>query len=379
MYKVAILQHRLLHYRVDLFQRLKNELKGDNVELELFHGKPSLKELTKRDIGQLSWSHYVNNSYVNIAGVDILWQKLPHIKDYDLIILIQENRIISNYFIILQAKLFYRKTKLAFWGHGKNMQSVNPRGLKEYWKRKWLSAVDWWFAYTEGTKSYLINSGFPVDNITTLNNSIDTSRFKELVQHVDYNRIHALKKDLNLTDDSEVCVFCGSIYLEKKIELLLDACEIIYGRNPNFILIVIGDGPDRIILDRYINSSPWLRTVGIKTGQDKADIFSISKLMLNPGLVGLHILDSFCSGVPMITTERALHSPEFDYLLPDENGVVVRGPDCPKSYADAVTNCLCNENLLSKLRSGCYASSTKYSLDMMVTNFKNGIKDALGY
>ena len=36
--KVAILQHRLLHYRVDGFQRLHDELARHGVELMLVHG-----------------------------------------------------------------------------------------------------------------------------------------------------------------------------------------------------------------------------------------------------------------------------------------------------------------------------------------------------
>ena len=33
--------------------------------------------------------------------------------------------------------------KLAYWGHGANLQSDAPKGLRESWKRLTLACVDW--------------------------------------------------------------------------------------------------------------------------------------------------------------------------------------------------------------------------------------------
>ena len=39
----------------------------------------------------------------------------------------------------------------------------------------------------------------------------------------------------------------------------------------------------------------------MKKGREKAAWFKLASVVLNPGLVGLHILDSFWAGVPMVT------------------------------------------------------------------------------
>ena len=377
MKKVAILQHRLLHYRTELFDKLRTELLEDGILLDLFHGKPSKTESTKRDVGVLTWSNFVSNFFITVRGIDILWQRLPPINNYDLIVLIQENRIISNYAIILLNKLFFKK-KIAYWGHGKNMQSVKPDGLRELWKKYWLCTVDWWFGYTTGTKRYLIDNGFNPEKISVLNNSINTSVFRDQVNMVSEEAKLDLLSGLGLSLDNDICVFCGSIYSEKKIELLLEASKQTYLKNSKFVLVIIGDGPDRHLVDDYKNEV-WLRYVGIKNGAEKAAYYSVSKLMLNPGLVGLHILDSFCSGVPMITTEDSLHSPEYDYLKDGYNGVVVKSKSDYIKYSNAILKCLEDKKLLGDLKVNCLKSSEIYSIDSMVSNFRLGILTALGY
>ena len=56
-----------------------------------------------------------------------------------------ENKLIQNHLLLLGPRRF----RLAFWGHGANLQSDNPHGLKERFKRWTTNRVDWWFAYTQ--------------------------------------------------------------------------------------------------------------------------------------------------------------------------------------------------------------------------------------
>ena len=45
--------------------------------------------------------------------------------------------------------------------------------------------------------------------------------------------------------------------------------------------------------------------------------------MINPGLVGLSIIDSFAAGIPIITTTSKIHSPEISYLQHNYNGLIL--------------------------------------------------------
>ena len=184
--KVAILQHRLLHYRVDFFQRLHDELARHGVELMLVHGQASAAEAVRKDEGHLPWATQVRNRFLGVAGKDLIWQPLPRsARDADLCVMIQENRVLSNYPLILRRRLAGAGAPpLAFWGHGRNFQTTAPSGWRERWKSLMLRQVDWWFAYTSMTVDHLRASGFAADRISNLNNAIDVSAFRRQIEAV---------------------------------------------------------------------------------------------------------------------------------------------------------------------------------------------------
>ncbi|MGK0373296.1 MAG: hypothetical protein ACJAW1_003569 [Glaciecola sp.] len=41
-------------------------------------------------------------------------------------------------------KRYLLNREVAFWGHGQNLQSASPSGLRIIWKR-WLKSDNWWF------------------------------------------------------------------------------------------------------------------------------------------------------------------------------------------------------------------------------------------
>ena len=175
MNKVVVLQHRLLHYRTALFEQLRANCAG--IELHLVHGQATRREQAKKDEGSLSWANKVENRAWEVGDRDWIWQPFPqHLRDADLVLLMQENRLLSNYPFLL--KRFFTGPKIAFWGHGANFQSDAPAGLREQWKRWWLTRVDWWFAYTQPTVDIVRAAGFPAERITRLDNAIDTGGFK---------------------------------------------------------------------------------------------------------------------------------------------------------------------------------------------------------
>jgi len=93
--------------------------------------------------------------------------------------------------------------------------------------------------------------------------------------------------------------------------------------------------------------------------------------MLNPGLVGLGILDSFASGTQMFTTDCGLHSPEISYLESGKNGVMTANDI--HAYADAISAVLADSGALEKLRSGALAIAPRYTIENMAERICGGI------
>jgi L-malate glycosyltransferase len=369
---VTVLQHRLLHYRVGLFEQLHAECNRRGIELRLVHGQPSPQESLKNDTGTVAWADKVTNRWVSVLGRDLLWQPFPRrLRGSDLVVIMQENRILSNYVFLLKRLL--AGTRVAYWGHGRNFQSHAPAGLRERWKRFWLTRVDWWFAYTNLTKEILVEHGFPENRITCLNNAIDTDRFVAELAGVSDASLAAVARESGLAPEAPLGLFCGSLYPDKRLDLLADAAERIHAAIPDFRLVVIGDGPSRPALERRLASCDWARCVGAKTGPEKAAYFRRATAILNPGLVGLHVLDAFCAGLPMFTTASARHGPEIEYLEDGRNSVVVGDA----GFADAVIAVLRDPVRYAAIAAAARESARKYTLDIMVGRFVRGIEECL--
>ena len=110
-------------------------------------------------------------------------------------------------------------------------------------------------------------------------------------------------------------------------------------------------------------------------GAQKALYFRMGAFMLNPGLVGLHVVDAFCAGLVMVTTTGARHSPEVCYLRDGINGLMTH--DDPADYAQRVLTLIQDPAALARLRAASLADADVYTLDQMVANFADGIERCL--
>lgn len=374
MKRAVIFQYRLLHYRTKLFDLLKTACAAKGVQLELVHGQASRREAVKKDEGSLPWAHRVVNRFWEVGPRDLVWQPYPaHLKDADLVVVMQESRILSNYPLLLSR--LWSKRKVGYWGHGKNFQSDAPAGLREQWKNFLIRRVDWWFAYTEMTVDILAKAGYPSSRITCLDNAIDTSSFKADLASWQDAEVAAAKQQLGIAPDAAVGVFCGSLYPDKKLDLLVAAADLIRQRMPDFALVVIGDGPSMPEMRDAAAARPWMHLLGVRKGREKALYFRMGDVMLNPGLVGLHIVDAFCAGMVMMTTRTARHSPEVAYLRDGENGVY--SDDSPEAYSQAVLSVIQDKARLAQMKARALADSEHYTLEHMVERFADGIEAAV--
>ncbi len=374
--RVVVTQHRLLHYRQAFFERLRQVCAGRGIELRLVHGQASPFEALKNDTGSLPWADVVRNRFLRVASVDLVWQPFPaELRDADLVILIQENRLLSNYPWLLKLRTRVGQ-RLAYWGHGRNLQSSAPEGLRERWKRWFVNRVDWWFAYTDATRAILTADGFPADRITVLDNAIDNDQFVRDLAAVDAARLRACRERLDCRVDSPVALYCGSLYPDKRLDLLIAAADRIHSQHDDFRLVVIGDGPSRPLIDEAARSRTWLHAIGVQRGVDKAAWFRLANAYLSPGAVGLHVLDAFCAGIPMITTKDARHGPEIAYLKSDHNGFVVDAD--ARSVADAYLALLNDPSLMNRIRLAAARDAQRYTLDNMIRSFVGGIERCVG-
>ncbi|HEY3368835.1 MAG TPA: glycosyltransferase family 4 protein [Symbiobacteriaceae bacterium] len=371
--RVAVVYKSLPQYRRRFFELLRERLARDNIEFELIYGQAGARDASKKDLVDLPWATRIQNRIVRVGARDIYWQPcLRQVQGADLVILEQASKLLVNYVLLAQQLLGLRK--VAFWGHGKNFQSGTASPLGE-WIKRWVSRTPrWWFVYNELSAGVVRSLGYPPGRITPVQNAIDTRELVTVAGNLKAEDLEALRTQLAIRGHN-VAVYCGGMYREKCLDFLLEASIMVRALVPDFELVLIGAGPEQSKVEEAMRTYNWIHYVGPKFDTTRVPYFGLAKLCLMPGLVGLGILDSFALGTPLVTTDVDFHSPEIDYLIQDQNGVMT--PHDPEVYAEEVAALLRDESRRARLVAGCRQASQKYTVEEMVERFALGVIQAL--
>ena len=372
---VAIVQASLPHYRVPVFEAMRELLETADVELRLIHGTTRGLGGSHWDQAVIPWAEVVPTRTFSLGSMRADWRGVLRMtQGSDLVIVEQALQRLENY--VLLARQAVGGPRVAFWGHGRNFQSRSSNSLREHLKARLSQLPAWWFTYNSRSTDVVLGLGFPEDRITTVNNAIATGELIELRSSITPLSVASLYEHLGIGGE-DVCVFAGGLYPEKRLEFLVRAADLIRSHRPRFELIVMGDGVCRPNLDDLARSRPWLHAVGPQFGAEKVGLFAGARLLLMPGLVGLVVLDAFALETPIVTTSVQYHSPEIAYLEPDVNGIMLPAETSAEGYAAAVMRLLDDSARLERLREGCRVAARRYSVEDMARRFTDGILQAV--
>jgi glycosyltransferase involved in cell wall biosynthesis len=367
---IYIYQRILPHYRIPFFRGLAKLLLQQDIQLVVVYGQEYPGTVPKTVMINEDWAIYKKNIYIKIGPAELVIQPplLTSLFNRTAVVLEQANRLMINY--VFFAFVLVIKKPVALWGHGKNFQSSNTLSLREKFKRAYTNLATWWFCYTPEGKNIIANNGFNSDRITVVANSIDTTELANTLTGLKSNDLEVLKNQLGITS-SNVAIYCGGMYTEKRITFLLQACQQIRQQVNDFEMIFIGDGPDLKLIETFCEAHTWSKYVGKMTGNERVKYFALAKCQLMPGLVGLGIIDSFALGVPLVTTNIDYHSPEIEYMAPNVNGIIT--DNTVSSFVTGVTEVFLNSDYHNLLVEGCYESREMFSLENMIKNYADGI------
>lgn len=373
--KVLILQRRLPQYRQSLFESLHAKLADNGIDLTLAVGEPTPGERLRQDDVALPWAVKIPTRYISIDRYRSAWLSLPRdlCARQDLLILPHENNLLSNHPILARRR--GAGPLVAFWGHGANFQARNPAGLGQSMRTWTARKADWWFAYTGHSVARLKECGVPEARITCLNNAIDTKQLHLWQEEISPAERRGLLAELGLQGEA-VGIVLGSLHGHRRLPFLFATADEMKRRLPMFEMIVIGDGPEHEKVKAWAVQRNWVRWVGARQGRDKVRYASLGHCLLNPGMVGLNILDGFALGLPLVTTNCGIHSPEIAYLEPGANGEMTANNIM--DYATAVVRLFRDPAVRDRMVVRCRESAQRYTEAAMVDNFVAGIRHALG-
>jgi glycosyltransferase involved in cell wall biosynthesis len=371
MKRVLIIEPEMKQYRAPFYAGLYEALRLDGIELNVAYSDPPPSEAQKKDNCDLPAEYALRVKAYWLFKRKLLYQRIfsPLWKS-DLVIVDQANKYVLNHPLLVLSLSGLQR--VAFWGHGRFSQG---RAISEWYKRKTLNCVTWWFAYTKGTGQYLEAHGVPAWKITAVQNSVDTREIREHRERLTGENRKKLRSGLGIPESAPVGIFCGMLDKVKGIPFLIESCKIVRTHMPEFHMILVGGGPDQEGVLQLIGDLNWVHWVGPKFGREKAELMAISDVFLLPGKVGLAILDAFAAGLPFLTTRLDIHCPEIEYLEEDRNGLVT--DHCEKAFAEEVIEVFTEPGRLQHLAAGAIESAEEYSIEAMTANFRHGIQQCL--
>jgi glycosyltransferase involved in cell wall biosynthesis len=263
---------------------------------------------------------------------------------------------------------------VAFWGLGPN-RHPGRSALAEWIKQHFFTSVNWWFPYTESVADYLRAKGMPPERTTVVQNATDTAQLRKFMGKIPNKEVCSAKEALTGSCDAVVGLYCGLIGGIKQLPFLLEAARMVKRICPQFHLVVIGDGPDRLWLEGAISKEPWIHYLGFKNHEGGALYYRMASVFLLAGTAGLAVVDSFAAGLPIVVTDLPTHPPEISYVVDGLNGLITEHN--VEAFSKGIIEVLSDGPLRETLRKGALQAGVKYSMETMVQNYKAGIMQCL--
>lgn len=186
-------------------------------------------------------------------------------------------------------------------------------------------------AVTEGIRSTLINQkAVPAEKVLFLPNGVDT----ELFAPREPNR--ELRRTLGL-DGRKVLLYAGTVSVAQRLDVALDAMEILRRDHPDVVLVLMGDGSDKARLQReagrrglddvviFLEPGPPESVAQLYT-LAHAGFASLRDLPLFDGARPSKILPPMAAGRPVIYSgagegARVIERAKAGIVVPPENAV----------------------------------------------------------
>lgn len=368
--RLVIVQPYVPRYRTAFYASASALLFAQGIDLQVVVGRRD----SDRHDGDASTPAWVRPDRLeNATSGRLRWRSLSglSLRQTDLLLLEQAIKNLDGYIPLIRQHL--GGPSVGFWGHGRSYSSHQARSLAS-WKQFVTRRAEWFFAYTESGAEAVMEGGFPPTRITTLNNTLDTDGLAADLSAVSNHEVASWAQQLQI-DPEFTALFMGGVDGRKDLKYLLSAAEIASQLEPRFTLVIGGSGTDIEHLRAREEAGAPVRVVGRLDGRRRAIALRAASVLCIPSQLGLVVIDSFVSAIPIITRSRRLHGPEADYLEDGVDSVWLEETASPRKFATETLRLMHDPERRDRLCRGSASKAPKYSMESMVSSFVSGVLD----
>jgi 1,2-diacylglycerol 3-alpha-glucosyltransferase len=189
-----------------------------------------------------------------------------------------------------------------------------------------------------------------------------------------------IRKRLKIAKDSKVVLSLGRVAAEKSIPELISSFSNVLKSIPKTILIIAGDGPDRLELEEKVNEmhlSKNIKFVGMVNHDEVFSYYKLADVFASPSTTetqGITFIESMNAGTPYIAKPNTFLSPitkdvSVGTIVNDENELtqaIVNYLSHPEFKADNKIR----EKELSKISAEAFANKIIYLYEDVIKTYK---------
>jgi glycosyltransferase involved in cell wall biosynthesis len=365
--RVAILTGVVAHYKAPFYQRL---FERDDLDVHVFC-QAELRGVNLTLVHDRFPDHVTVVPALSTDRERIVWQRLPWrrlLSQFDVLFVVGNPRMVSTVLLALVASAVRVPVVIFGQAHTLGAARWSERVRLSWWR--WFHHL---FVYTDGEAARLKARGFTTHHIVGMNNGLDQRRIDAAAREMTPERLVAWRTEQGL-DGRTVILSCARLEAKNAFAAWLEAMPALVRDYPDLVWCVIGDGVERQRLERQAASlglADHVRWLGTMTDDGElAPWFLTSRLLVHPGAIGLTLLHAFGFGVPVVTSDDAMHhGPEFDAFVDGETGRLFP-PGSISGLADAVRRCLEDGDARTRMAArGRQIARDTYNVDVMADRF----------
>ncbi len=320
--KVVFVQRFMLHYRIDLLDRIND---NKDLELTLLHGRGIKNSKFVNFEGPVTFRHkelktiqLKSQSKLLLIFPGLFFQLMK--SSPDIIIAEGESNMLNNIAIYFYSVLFNRR--IVWWGLG-----LIPGWTESFFQKMYrpfmllfLKRASYIIGYSEYSRDYY--SRFADRNkIVVAYNCLDNEKIDKEIKTCRESALK-LKRELNL-EDKYIILFVGAFTSPKKIDKLIKAFYEVKAEHPESVLMIVGDGKMRHEFESLTKSLDLKDVIFVgKVIEGVSKYFLMADLFVLPGLGGLSIHHAMIHGLPVISASA--DGTERDLVKEGQNGFLLK-------------------------------------------------------
>jgi glycosyltransferase involved in cell wall biosynthesis len=242
----------------------------------------------------------------------------------------------------------------------------------EIWGDYWYEYIGWkGFAgkTTERLVARLTSENIAVSKTTAknLSNLGIPFEIKIIPNGVDIKNIKTISPACEPSD----ILFVGRLIREKHVDLLIQAFNTLLSEHPDYLLMIIGDGPEKNTVSALIKKlhlEDRIHFIGFQECHDEILAYmKSSKICVLPSTregFGITALEALACGLPVVTVDHPANA--IRDLITDSNGFL-----CSLSVEDLAKTICLGLRQYAEMRNACIKSAESFDWDRITSDIES--------